>query len=126
MRNIRQAQECYLTSLTPVMALAQRFMKKINSSILLNSSIALKYKKKIRVSDTNDSEQDKIYNRMRELKEKVDDKSKAELDNVIKWIAKMAEEKYQKVMEELKNMKPSEGKINVQKTQLPSCSHVGC
>ena len=78
------------------------------------------------MSDTKDSEQDKIYNRMRELKEKVDDKSKAELDNVIKWIAKMAKEKYQKVMEELKNMKPSEGKINVQKTQLPSCSHVGC
>ena len=29
----------------------------------------------------------------------------------------MAEEKYQKVMEEFKNMKASEGKINVQKTQ---------
>ena len=39
-RNTRQAQECYLASLTPVMALAQRFMKKINSSI------ALKYKKR--------------------------------------------------------------------------------
>ena len=52
-------------------------MKKLNGSIALNF-------KKIRVSDTKDSKQDKLYNRMRELKEKVDDKSKAELDNVIK------------------------------------------
>ena len=52
---------------------------------------------------------------MRELKEKDDDKSKAELDKVIKDIAQMAEERYQKVMEELNDMKPSEGKINAQK-----------
>ena len=77
-RNTCQAQECYIASLTPVMALAQRFIKKIDSSI------ALKFKKKIRVSDTKDSEKDKIFNRKRELKERVDDKSKAELDNVIK------------------------------------------
>ena len=88
--------------------LAQRFMKKLNGSIALNF-------KKIRVSDTKDSKQDKLYNRMRELKEMVDDKSKAELDYVIKEISQMAEEKYQNVMEELKSMKPSEGKINAQK-----------
>ena len=52
---------------------------------------------------------------MRTLKDKDDDKSKADMDVILKEIADLSEEKYQKVMEELNQMKPSEGKIDSQK-----------
>ena len=88
--------------------LAKRFLKKLDGCIAINF-------KKIRVSHTKESDEDKLYKKMRELKDKEDNKSKTELDNIIKNIANLSEEKYQKVMEDLNSMKPSEGKIDSQK-----------
>ena len=88
--------------------LAKRFLKKLDGCIAINF-------KKIRVSHTKESDEDKLYKKMRELKDKEDNKSKTELDNIIKDIANLSEEKYQKVMEDLNSMKPSEGKIDSQK-----------
>ena len=48
---------------------------------------------------------------MRELKGKNDVKSKHKLDKVIEAIAEKAESNYNKVMEELKAMKPDGGEI---------------
>jgi hypothetical protein len=88
--------------------LAKRFLKKLDGCIAMNF-------KKIRVSHVKESDEDKLYKKMRELKGKEDDKSKTEIDNIIKEIAKLSEGKYQMVMEELNSMKPSEGKIDSQK-----------
>ena len=49
------------------------------------------------------------------LKNKSDDKSKSELENVVEEIVHNAEKKYQKVMQELNDMKPEGSKINSQK-----------
>ena len=62
--------------------LAKRFFKKLDGCIAMNF-------KKVRVSQSKESDQDKLYNRMRELKEKTDDNSKTELENVTKEIAQL-------------------------------------
>ena len=79
--------------------LTQRFMKK------LNGCIAMCFKK-VRVSDRKESEQDRLHKRMIMLKNKTDHKSKAELEKVVEDIAENAEKKYQKLMQELNEMKP--------------------
>ena len=88
--------------------LTKRFLKKLDGCIAI-------YFKKIRVSHVKESDEDKFYKKMRELKGKEYDKSKTEIDNVIKENAKRSEEKYQMVIEEHNSMKPSEGKIDSQK-----------
>jgi hemerythrin superfamily protein len=64
--------------------LAKSFLKKLDGCIAINF-------KKIRVSHTKESDEDKLYKKMRELKDKEDNKSKTELDNIIKDIAKISE-----------------------------------
>ena len=80
----------------------------------LDECIAMCFKK-IRVSDVKESDQDRLHKRMIILKNKSDDKSKSELENVVEEIAHNAEKKYQKVMQELNDMKPEGSKINSQK-----------
>ena len=88
--------------------LTQRFIKKLDGCVKMNF-------KKIRINNSKKSEEEKLYQRMRELKGKEDDKSKAEVEDVIKAIAEAAEIKYNKVVEELNKMKPEEGRIDAQK-----------
>ena len=88
--------------------LAQRFIKKLNGSISKNF-------RKIRVSTAKKSTQDILYEKMRMLKEKGDESSKKELDKVIDEIANTAEDRYEKIREDLNKMKAEEGKINSQK-----------
>ena len=56
--------------------LSQRFIKKLNGSISMNF-------KKIRVSSSKESTQDKLYKKMRNLKDKVDEPSKKEMEEVL-------------------------------------------
>ena len=58
---------------------------------------------------------DNLYNQLRELKGKEDQESINQINKVIEAIAKEAEKKYDKVVEELKTMKPDGGKINSHK-----------
>jgi hypothetical protein len=71
--------------------------------------------KKVRISASKETEEEKLYNKLRILKAKDDDISKEAAEAVIKDIAKAAEAKYTKVMEELTKMKPDEGKIDSQR-----------
>ena len=57
--------------------LAKRFLKKLDGCIALNF-------KKVRVSHTKESNEDKLYKKMMTLKEKDDDKSKADMDVILK------------------------------------------
>ena len=88
--------------------LTQRFIKKLDGCIKKNFN-------KIRISNSKKSEDEKLYDEMRELKGKNDAKSKEALENVIKAIADSAEKKYIKVVDELKKMKPEGGRIDAQK-----------
>lgn len=88
--------------------LAQRFIKKLNGPIAKNF-------KKIRVSSSKKSIQDMLYEKMRNLKDKVDESSKNEMEKVLEEIAKGAEERYDKIRKDLSQMKAEGGKINSQK-----------
>jgi hypothetical protein len=67
--------------------------------------------KKIRVSNSKETKQDELFKKRSEMKNKNDEKSKSDLENVVKEIAKIAEEKYEQVMKDLNEMKPSDCKI---------------
>ena len=69
----------------------------------------------MRVSNNKHSEEEKLYDIMRRLKGKEDDKSVNEMKYVIEAIAMNAEKKYDKVVKELENMKPEGRKISSQK-----------
>ena len=71
--------------------------------------------KKVRLNNNKETEEEKLYNKLAMLKSKDDNESKEAVANVIEDIAKAAEAKYTKVMEELSKMKPDEGKIDAQK-----------
>ena len=71
--------------------------------------------KKVRLGNNKDTEEEKLYKKLIMLKAKDDDASKEAVANVIEDIAKAAEAKYSKVMEELRKMKPDKGKIDSQK-----------
>ena len=88
--------------------LTHRFIKKLDGCIKMCF-------KKVRLSNTKETEEEKLYNKLAMLKLKDDDESKEAVANVIEDIAKAAEAKYTKVMEELSKMKPDEGKIDAQK-----------
>ena len=88
--------------------LTQRFIKKLDGCIKHNF-------KKVRVSNHKPSDEEKLYQKMRELKGKEDDHSVNKMKEVIEAIALNAEKKYDKVVKELENMKPDGRKINSQK-----------
>ena len=88
--------------------LTKRFIKKLDGCIKMNFN-------KIRINNNKKSEDEKLYDKMRQLKGKDDSERAKELDKVIKDIAESAELKYRNVMEEFKNMKPEEGRIDAQK-----------
>ena len=68
--------------------------------------------KKRRVSIKNDYESDKLFNRMRFLKGKVDDKSNKDFEAVVKAIAENAETNFNKLKQQLDKIKPDDGVVN--------------
>ena len=88
--------------------LTNRFLKK------LNGCIAMCFRK-VRINNHKDSEQEKLLKRMGELKSDTSQNSKEELEKIVERIAMCAQEKYNKVMKELKEMRPEGRKINSQK-----------
>ena len=88
--------------------LTQRFLKKVNGCIAMNF-------KKIRVNNAKQSDEDRLFEKMRDIKGKKGPENEIELDKVVKEIASLAEEKYDKVIQALNEMQPEEGKINSQK-----------
>ena len=85
--------------------LTNRLVKKINGSIAINF-------KKRRVSKKKVSESDVLYDRMRFLKGKEDDKSKNDLEAVVKAIAENAETNFNKLKQQLDKIKPEDGGVN--------------
>ena len=87
-------------------SLTNRLVKKINGCIATNF-------KKIRVTSKKKSDDDNkaLYDKIRFLNGKHDDKSMEELNNVMKIVAEKADENFQKLKEELLKMKPSDGKL---------------
>ena len=88
--------------------LTQRFIKKLDGCIKVNF-------KKVRVTNNKPTVEENLYEKMRKLKGRDDDKSVHEMNEVIKDIAINAEKKYDKVVKEIQNMRPEGGKINSQK-----------
>ena len=88
--------------------LANRFIKKLDGCIK-------KSFRKVRVNKHKESEEEKLYKKMRVLKELNDEDSKDAINEVVKDIANIAEAKYKQVIEELNKMKPEEGRIDSQK-----------
>ena len=88
--------------------LANRFIKKLDGCIK-------KSFRKVRVNKHKESEEEKLYKKMRVLKELNDEDSKDAINEVVKDIANIAEAKYKQVIEELSKMKPEEGRIDSQK-----------
>ena len=62
-----------------------------------------------------ESEEEKLYKKMRLLKESDGEDNKEAINEVVEAIAKVAETKYKQVIEELNHMKPEEGRIDAQK-----------
>ena len=89
-----------------VNTITERLVKKVNGCIAKNFS-------KIRfVTQKNDENDDDLYTKMRELKNKEDENSKKELVEVIEAIAQKAETNFVTIKTELKKIKPDEGAIN--------------
>ena len=88
--------------------LTNRFIKKLDGCIKVNF-------KKVRLNRNKPTQYENLYNQLRELKGKEDKESINQIKKVIEAIAKEAEKKYDKVVEELKTMKPDGGKINSHK-----------
>ena len=88
--------------------LTKRFIKKLDGCIKHSF-------RKVRVSNNKPSDEEKLYDNMRKLKGKEDEQSVQKLNEVIDAIAVHAENKYNKVVKELEEMKPEGRKINSQK-----------
>ena len=88
--------------------LTLRFIKKLDGCIKMNF-------RKVRVNNHKETEEEKLYKKMRELKDRNDKDGQEAIEEVVAAIAKVAETKYTKVMDELNRMKPEEGKIDAQK-----------
>ena len=86
--------------------ITERLIKKINGCIKSNFK-----RRRIRVHKKVDND-DKLYEKMRDLRNKEDDKSKCELANVIEALAEKSEENFNKIKESMKNIKSEEGAIN--------------
>ena len=84
------------------------FIKKLDGCIKANFN-------RVRVNKNKQTEYENLYNQLRLPKGKEDQKSIKQPNNVINAIAKEAEHKYDKVVQELKTMKPDGCKINSQK-----------
>ena len=97
-----------LNSKDDINTLTKRFTKKIDGCIKSNF-------RRVRVKKNKELEQEKLYKKLKILKEKYDEKSKDEAEKVEEAIANAAEAEYLKVMEELNKMKPEEGRIDSQK-----------
>ena len=83
--------------------LTQRVIKKIDGCIKMCF-------RKVRVNKEKETEEEKLYKKLRLLKDKTEEGSKEALDEVTEAIAKLAEAKYKQVIEELNKMKPEEGR----------------
>ena len=88
--------------------LTKRFIKKLNGCIKMNF-------RKIRTNNAKKSEDEKLHDKMRQLKGKNDSKSIQELEKIVINIAECAESKYKHVIKELNMMSPEEGRIDAQK-----------
>ena len=88
-----------------VTQLTNRLVKKINGCIAMNF-------KKHRVTRNKPTESNHLYDKMRKLKGKDDDKSKDELKSVIEQIADEEETNYEKVKEALKGIKTGDKGLN--------------
>ena len=88
--------------------LAKRFIKKLDGCIKNTF-------KRVRVNKYKESEEEKLYKKMRLLKESDGEDNKEAINEVVEAIAKVAETKYKQVIEELNHMKPEEGRIDAQK-----------
>ena len=55
--------------------------------------------KRVRVNNTKKSEQERLYDVIRDLKGKEDDESKEKMDKAVKDIAEISENKYHSVVE---------------------------
>ena len=82
-----------------------RFIKKLNGCIATNFD-------KRRINKDKDNKEDDLYSRMRLLKNKNDDKSITELNEVIKAIAETADTNFQNIKDELNKMKLDERKLD--------------
>ena len=72
--------------------------------------------RKVRVDNHKETEEEKLYKKMRVLKDRNDDESKEAIQVIVEAIAKVAETKYKKrIMDELNILKPENGKIDAQK-----------
>ena len=87
--------------------LTNRFIKKLDGCVKVNFI-------KVRINRNKPTQYEKLHNELRELNGKEDPESVNRLKEVIEAIAEEAEQKYKKVVEELKEMKPDGGKINSQ------------
>ena len=89
--------------------LTKRFLKRLNGCLH-------KCFKKIRVTNPENKEVNKLFEKRRILRTKLDDKSKKELLNVNQKLSeKCAEENYKKIMEEVKGLECEKGGLNAGK-----------
>ena len=84
-----------------------RLIKKIKGSIAMNF-------KKIRMTNRSKDKNDKLFDKMRELKDKTDIKSLEELEDIRNEISEAEEENIKKLTEELEKLKPNSGGLNPQ------------
>ena len=88
--------------------LVKRFIKKVDGCIKTNF-------RKVRTNKVKLNQLEKLYIKMNELKQKEDDESKAELDEVTKAIGLEEEKKYTLLMSELNKLEPDKvGRIDAQ------------
>ena len=85
--------------------LVKRFLKKLKGCVTMCF-------KKIRVTKPKETEKDKLFKKLRELKTKDDDDSIKEMDKVINEIAAIDQDKYNEVIKKLDTL--DETKVNTQ------------
>ena len=87
--------------------LTNRFMKKLKGCIAMSF-------RKIRINNkTKSSEAEKLHERMTKLKMTKDDESKQEeMNEIVKELAKLSEENYNKVKDEIEKAKSNKGGMN--------------
>ena len=89
--------------------------------------------RKIRINSYKETEDNKLYKKMAKLKDGNGEKNKEAIEEVVEAIARVAEAKCVKVIDQLNQMKPEGGKIDSQrledqeeafpKEQGPTVSH---
>ena len=88
--------------------LTKRFMKKLDGAIAMSF-------RKIRIGNKRANKEEMLYNKRRELKNKVDTKSKDDLEEVNEEIARLSQEKFNKMKEEINGNKRDSTALNPMK-----------